>query len=133
MREISDTERLLRRIEWISGILLVCVTLGAVVWLSPRTALSILLGGAIVIVSFQILKWQLRKAFQSPGRIPTKGRLFAAYYLRFLATMFVVFVVIYYEWADPIPFLVGLSLMVLSIVLGGGIELIAMAARKGEG
>jgi len=73
-----------------------------------------------------VLKWQLRRAFQRPGRLPTKAGLFVSYYVRFLATLFVIFLVIYYGWATPVPFLVGLSVMVLSIVLVGGIEFVLM-------
>ncbi len=132
MREISPTETLLRRIEWVSGILLFLATLGAGVWFSLRAAVGVLVGGAIAVASFQVLKWQLRRAFQKPGKLPGKAGLFASYYVRFLAVLFAVFVVLYYGWADPIPFLVGLSVMVLSIVLVGGFEFISMAVKKGE-
>lgn len=131
MREISDTETLLRRIEWVSGSLLFITTLCAAIWFSLQTAAGVLLGGAISTVSFQLLKWQLRRAFR-PGKLPGKAGLFASYYARFLATFFVVFVVLYYGWAEPIPFLVGLSVMVLGIMLVGGFELISMAVKKGE-
>jgi len=131
VREISDTETLLRRIEWVSGSLLFLATLGAATLFSIRMAVSVLLGGAISITSFQLLKWQLRRAFR-PGRLPGKAGLFASYYARFIAIFFIVFVVLYYGWADPIPFLFGLSVMVLGIVLVGGFELILMAVKKGE-
>ncbi len=132
MRQISDTETLLRRIEWVSGILLLLAVTCAAILFSLQTAFGVLLGGAIAVSSFQILKWQLRRAFLTPGKLPGKAGLFASYYLRFLATLFVVFVVLYYGWAAPIPFLAGLSVMVLSIVLVGGFELISMAVKKGE-
>ncbi|MFZ2446896.1 MAG: ATP synthase subunit I [Syntrophobacteraceae bacterium] len=132
MREIAPTETLVRRIEWVSGILLVLATSVAVVWISLQAAVGVLLGGAIAMASFQILKWQLRRAFLRPGKLPGKASLFASYYLRFLAVLFVIFVVIYYGWATPIPFLVGLSVMVSSIMLVGGFEFILMAVKKGE-
>jgi len=131
VREASDTETLLRRIEWVSGALLFLATLGAAILFSLLMAAGVLLGGAIAITSFQLLKWQLRRAFR-PGRLPGKAGLFASYYARFLAIFFIVFVVLYYGWAEPISFLVGLSVMVLSIVLVGGFELISMAVKKGE-
>ena len=80
--------------------------LGAWVLVSAEAALGVLLGAAIVSVSFRVLKWQLNKAFRTPGKLPQKGPVFASYYLRYLATLFLVFVGIYYGWADPIAFLV---------------------------
>jgi hypothetical protein len=130
VREVLESEALLRRIEFVYSVLLLVLTGGAVIWFSWKTALSVLLGGGIVIVSFQVLKWQLRRALQIPGRIPSKAAVFISYYLRFLATLVVVFLVLYLGWATPLPFLVGLSVVVLSIVLVGVIEFIMM--KKGE-
>jgi F0F1-type ATP synthase assembly protein I len=130
VREVLESEALLRRIELVYSVLLLVLTGGAVIWFSWKTALSVLLGGGIVIVSFQVLKWQLRRALQIPGRIPSKAAVFISYYLRFLATLVVVFLVLYLGWATPLPFLVGLSVVVLSIVLVGVIEYLMM--KKGE-
>ncbi|MEN6441356.1 MAG: ATP synthase subunit I [Syntrophobacter sp.] len=126
MKEIPANERLVRRIEWVSGILLTVLTLGAWRFFSQQAAVGVFLGCAIAIVSFQVLKWQLRRAFLTPGKLPSKAGLFASYYVRFLGTLFLVFVVIYFGWATPIPFVVGLSVMVLSIGLVGGFEFVLM-------
>ena len=124
--------RLLKRVERTSAVLLILMPLGAWGLLSAQIAFGVLLGGGIVVISFQVLKWQLRKALLAPGRIPTKGGLFASYYLRFLGTLFVVFTVIHFGWADPIALVVGLSVMVLSIMLVGGMEFLMMSRKKGE-
>jgi hypothetical protein len=134
LRRTPSNEKLLRRIEWVSGVLLLALTLGAWVVFSGKMAFGVLLGGAVAIISFQVLKWQLRRAFKNPGKIPSKGGLFASYYLRFLATVFVIFAIIYYGWANPIAFLVGLSVVMLSIFMVGGQEfLLMLAENKGEG
>jgi hypothetical protein len=130
VREIEPTERLVRRIEWVSGILVVLFTGCAWVFFSFETATGIFLGCMIAIISFQALKWQLRRALEKPGKLPTKAGLFLSYYLRFLAILFLIFTVMYYGWATPIPFLVGLSVMVLSIVLVGGFEFVFMKGEK---
>lgn len=132
MRDILAGERLVRRIEWASGILLAVASLGAWVLYDGGMALGVLLGGAIVVSSFQVLKWQLRRAFLVPGKVPGKAGLFASYYLRFLATLFVVYVVMYYGWANPIAFVVGLSVVVLGIFLVGGLEFLILLVKKGE-
>ncbi len=130
MREILTGEKLILRIEWTSRIILVFFTVGAWIVFSGRMALGVLLGGIISSLSFQILKWQLQRAFGTPGRV-SKGKLFFGYYLRYLGTLFVVFVVMYYGWADPIAFLVGLSVVIGSILVVGGQEFFLLL-KKGE-
>ena len=130
MREVIESEALLRRIELASAILLLVFTSAALVWFSWKAASGVLLGGSIVIVSFQVLKWQLRRALQKPGKLPSKAGLFVSYYLRFLATLVLVFFALYLRLATPVPFLVGLSIMVLSIVVVGVFEFFMM--KKGE-
>lgn len=132
MAAILPTEKLLRRIEWTNGFLLVLTSIAAWKFYSVEIASGVFLGGIIVTLSFQTLKWQMRRAFQDPSNIPSKARLFASYYLRFLGTLFLVFVVIYYGWANPIALVVGLSVVVLSIVLVGGLEFLLMVTKKGE-
>ena len=129
---LADEEQLLRRIEGVNVILMGLLPLGAWVLVSAKTALGVFLGAAIVTLSFRVLKWQLNKAFRTPGKLPQKGRVFASYYLRYVGTLFLVFVVMYYGWADPIAFLIGLSVVVLSIFVGGGLEVLVSLARKGE-
>ena len=129
---LADEEQLLRRIEVVNVILMGLLPIGAWVLVSAKTALGVFLGAAIVTLSFRVLKWQLNKAFRTPGKLPQKGRVFASYYLRYVGTLFLVFVVMYYGWADPIAFLIGLSVVVLSIFVGGGLEVLVSLARKGE-
>ncbi|MGD0400760.1 MAG: ATP synthase subunit I [Syntrophobacteraceae bacterium] len=130
MREVIESEELLRRIELASAILLLVFTSAALVWFSWKAVSGVFLGGIIVIASFQVLKWQLRRALQKPGKLPSKAGLFVSYYLRFLATLVLVFFALYLGLATPIPFLVGLSIMVLSIVVVGVFEFFMM--KKGE-
>jgi hypothetical protein len=129
---LADEEQLLRRIEGVNVILMSLLPIGAWVLVSAKTALGVFLGAAIVTLSFRVLKWQLNKAFRTPGKLPQKGRVFASYYLRYVGTLFLVFVVMYYGWADPIAFLIGLSVVVMSILVGGGLEVLVSLARKGE-
>lgn len=129
VREILTDERLVRRIEWANGIFLLVFTVGAWGIFSGRAAAGVFAGGVISILSFEILKWQLQRAFRNPDRVPGKGRLFISYYLRFLGTVFVIFTVIYYKWVDPMAFLVGLSVVVAGLFSVGFGEYIIMLQR----
>jgi F0F1-type ATP synthase assembly protein I len=130
VREVIESEKLLQRIELASAILLLAFTAAALVWFSWKCALGVFLGGGIVILSFQVLKWQLRRALLVPGRLPSKAALFVGYYIRFLATLFLVFLVLYLGLATPFPFLIGLSVMVLSMILVGAFEFIMMKKEE---
>lgn len=129
----AGTDRLVKRIEISTCILSVVTAGGAWVLFDASAALGVFLGGLIVILSFQVLKWQLRRAFMTPGRVPRKGRVLLSCYLRFLATLLSVFLVIHFGWADPVAFLVGLSVVVLSILVVGGFEFTALLMKKGDG
>lgn len=133
MRKVLSVESLLRRIEWTNSVLVVLAVAGAWVLYSARIALDVFLGGAIVTASFQTLKWQLNKAFRDPAKIPSKGKIYLSYYLRFAVVLFLVFVVMHYGWANPIAFVVGLSSIAISILLIGGLEFLVLVATKGEG
>lgn len=132
MSEAISDEKLLRRIEWISTTFLVVATLAAWGVFSGEAAISVFVGGLIAGSSFQALKWQTRRAFRIQGRVPSKGGLFVLYYLRYLVTLFLIFLVIYNGWADPVALLVGLSVMVFGILVSGGIEYVKLLAKKGE-
>ncbi|ROQ91170.1 ATP synthase subunit I [Desulfosoma caldarium] len=128
---LSDA-KLIRRIQLVNVILLLSAVVAAALFFSLREALGVMVGGATVTVSFQVMKWQMGRAFGHPQRPPSKGVLFTKYYLRFLGTIFVVFTVLYYGWADPPAFLAGLSVVMVSIVLVAIVEAVKMVMR-GEG
>jgi hypothetical protein len=125
-------DRLVRRIEWVGGALLVVAAIATWAVFSFREAFGVLLGGLIGTASFQILKRQLIKAFRTPGRLPSVSGMFAGYYLRFIGTLFMVFVVLSLRWADPISFLVGFSTLIFSMFIVAGFEFISMQRRKGR-
>jgi hypothetical protein len=126
----DESEKLLQRIELVSAIVLISLTLGAAVVSAWNAAFGVLIGGGIVVISFQVLKWQLRRTLQRPGRLPGRTAVFLSYYIRFLATLFVIFLVLYFGVVKPFPILVGLSVMVLSIVLVGAFEFITMKKEE---
>lgn len=132
MREILTNEKLLRRIEWANVFFLLILTGGAWLFFSVRVAGGVLLGGIVSTVSFQVLKWQLRRAFRNPEKIQGKGKILASYYLRFLAVAFVIFTIIYYGWVHPIALLVGLSVVVISILVIGFQEILLTLLKGGR-
>ena len=131
MQEILQDDKLLRRIEITNLVLTVLVPLGTAVFFSWPLAAGVLLGAVVMTASFTTMKWQLHKALRVPGATPSKGALFGKYYVRFLVTVFVVFTVIWYQWVHPIAFLIGLSLVMVSII-GVGIQQFVVMFRRGD-
>lgn len=132
MEDFLSDDRLVRRIEWVGGGLLATATIVAWMMFSFQEAFGVLLGGVIGMASFQVLKRQLKKAFRTPGKLPSKAGLFAGYYLRFIGTLFLVFVVLSLGWAGPISFLAGFSTLVFSMFIVAGFEFLSMQRRKGR-
>jgi hypothetical protein len=131
LQNFLTDDKLVRHIEWTIAIMLVAVTLGAWVFISRWIAFAAFLGGVIACVSFEVLKWQIKRAFRNPRQLPKSAGLFASYYLRFLGTLFIIFTVIYYGWVNPIAFLAGLSIVPVSMVLVGVKEFALLLAKKG--
>jgi hypothetical protein len=124
-------EKLIRRIEIANAFVLFTFVAGACVFFSLEMARGVLLGGIISIVGYYTLKWQLRRALLNPERVPARGRVLVGYYLRFFGLIFVIFTIVYCKWAQPIAFLVGLSVVVTSLLLVGVGEFLVML-QKGE-
>lgn len=131
LRDILKDEKLLHRVELVNVLFLVLGTILGWALGSWRFAGGILLGGLIATLSFQAMKWQVRRAFRDPRRLPGKGGLLLRYYVRFFATAFAVLTVVYYGWVDLIGFLVGLSVVMLAIVSVGMQEVLILLI-KGE-
>lgn len=77
--------------------------------------LGVLLGGLIVTVNFALLFRTLKKAL-APGNTSGYAPVLAKYYLRFMASAIIIFVLMATRIVHPIGLLIGLSVVVVSIV-----------------
>lgn len=78
--------------------------------------LGILGGGLIVTINFYLLARTLRRAL-TPPHLASHNAVIAKYYLRFLASAFVIFVLIAGGVVNPLGLVIGLSVVVVSILL----------------
>ncbi|MBW1898815.1 MAG: ATP synthase subunit I [Deltaproteobacteria bacterium] len=108
-------ERLLKfvtRANWI----LFAVTSAAGLILAPLTfALGIIFGGLIVTINFHLLARTLKKAL-APPYLASHGSILAKYYIRFIASGVIIFVLISGHIVDPLGLIIGLSVVVASII-----------------
>jgi hypothetical protein len=79
-------------------------------------ALGIFSGGLIVTVNFHLLARTLRRALQPPY-LASHHVVLAKYYLRFLVSGFVIFLLIAGGVVNPLGLVIGLSVVVMSIIL----------------
>ena len=79
-------------------------------------AFGILFGGLLVTINFHLLAKTLKKAL-TPPHVASHNVILAKYYLRFLASGFIIFVLIAGRIVHPVGLVIGLSLVVFSIIL----------------
>jgi hypothetical protein len=84
--------------------------------LSRHVALGIFFGGLLVTINFHLLAKTLKKAL-TPPHLASHNLVLAKYYLRFLASGFIIFLLIAGRIVHPVGLVVGLSIVVFSIIL----------------
>jgi tetrahydromethanopterin S-methyltransferase subunit G len=83
---------------------------------SAHVALGILFGGLLVTINFHLLAKTLKKAL-TPPHLASHNLVLAKYYLRFLISGFIIFLLIAGHVVHPVGLVIGLSIVVLSIIL----------------
>lgn len=83
---------------------------------SPHVALGIFFGGMLVTINFHLLAKTLKKAL-TPPHLASHNLVLAKYYLRFLVSGFIIFLLIAGHIVHPVGLVVGLSIVVFSIIL----------------
>ena len=88
---------------------------------TPAFAGGIFFGGLIVTANFHMLARTLRSAL-TPPHIASHHAVIAKYYLRFIGSGFIIFILIAGHIVDPIGLVIGLSIVVFSIMLASVCE-----------
>lgn len=114
--EQGQEQRLVRFITRTNWILLISLAVAGFIVLPADVAWGILLGGLIVTVNFHLLSKTIRNAFQPPNR-PSHNVIIAKYYLRFIISGFIIFVLIWTNAVNPLGLIAGLSIVVASIFM----------------
>jgi hypothetical protein len=108
--------RLLRFITFTNWILLCAVSIGGFALGSGRFAWGILAGGLIVTINFHLLYRSLKQALTPPHLADTRVVL-GKYYIRFLASAVIIYVLIADHYVSPLGLIIGLSVVVTSIFI----------------
>ena len=109
-------QRIIRFVTRSNWILCAFSSILGFVFFSPGVAWGILFGGLLVTINFQLLARTLKKAL-TPPHLASHNLVLAKYYLRFLASGFIIFLLIIGKVAHPLGLVFGLSVVVFSIIL----------------
>ncbi len=113
--------RILRFVTRSNWILLVATTVAGLTLAHVDFALGIAAGGLIVTINFHLLARTLKKSLRPP-HLASHQSIIAKYYLRFIASGAVIFMLIAGHCVDPLGLFIGLSVVVASIFTATALE-----------
>ena len=113
--------RILTFVTRANWILFVIASVIGFVMFTPAFAGGIFCGGLIVTANFHMLARTLRSALKPP-HLSSHNVVLAKYYLRFIASGFIIFILIAGRFVHPIGLVIGLSIVVVSIMIVSVLE-----------
>lgn len=108
--------RILKFIVFANWILFSAASIFGFIISPPDFARGIIFGGLIVVINFHMLYRTLKKAL-TPPHIASIKVVLAKYYVRFIISGFIIFVLISRHYVNPVGLFIGLSVVVVSIIL----------------
>ena len=96
---------------------------------SPNFARGVIFGGLIVTVNFHLLSRTLKKAF-APPHIASHHIILAKYYMRFVISGIIIFLLISLHLVNPLGLFVGLSVVVASMMLATLVEIKRLICKE---
>ncbi len=109
-------QRLIKFITITNWVLFSIVSIVGFLITTPNFAKGIIFGGLIVTINFHMLYRTLKKAFRPP-HLASHNIILYKYYLLFIVSGFIIFVLISQHYVNPIGLFIGLSVVVASIML----------------
>ena len=109
-------KRILTFVTRSNWILFLAGSTAGFVLLPADFARGVLFGGLLVTLNFHLLAGTLRKAL-TPPHLSSHNVVIAKYYLRFIGSGFIIFILIAGNYVNPVGLIIGLSVVVFSIML----------------
>ncbi|MEJ2039821.1 MAG: ATP synthase subunit I [Desulfosarcinaceae bacterium] len=116
----------IRRSNWI---LFSLASLLGLILTSPAFARGIIFGGLIVTVNFHLLARTLKNAL-TPPHLASHHVILAKYYVRFIISGILIFLLISMHIVNPLGLFVGLSVVVASMMLATLIEIKRLIGKE---
>lgn len=118
---VKIQQRLLTFVTRSNWVLLAVVSLLGLLATSPPFARGMIFGGLIVTINFHLLAKTLKTAL-SPQRLTSPNVVLVKYYIRFIISGVLIFLLIRQQVVNPIGLFIGLSVVVASITLATMVE-----------
>ena len=113
--------RLLQFVTRANWVLFAAASLIALLATPADFAKGVVFGGLIVTVNFHFLARTLKKAL-TPPHLASPNAILVKYYIRFILSGFIIFVLIAGKVVNPVGLVLGLSVVVASIICATVIE-----------
>jgi hypothetical protein len=113
---VEIQERLVKFVTRANWVLFFIAGLTGLFFMPPDFAMGIICGGLIVTINFHLLYRTLKKAFRPPHLASTRVIL-GKYYMRFIASGIIIFILISEHFVNPLGLFIGLSVVVMSITI----------------
>ncbi len=110
-------KRLLKFVIWTNWILFGITGVAGYLAAPPDFALGIIAGGLIATVNFHLLYRTLKRSL-TPPYLASPNIILVKYYIRFVLSGVIIFILIAGGYVDPPGLFIGLSTVVASIMLG---------------
>lgn len=109
-------QRILKFVTRTNWILFSIASIVGLIISPPHFAMGIIFGGLIVTVNFHLLHRTLKKAL-TPPHLASLWVVLSKYYIRFIVSALIIFVLISRHYVHPVGLFIGLSVVVVSIML----------------
>jgi ATP synthase I chain len=113
---VEIQERLVKFVTRANWVLFFIAGITGLFFMSPDFTMGIICGGLIVTINFHLLYRTLRKAFKPP-HLASPRVILGKYYMRFIASGIVIFILISKHFVNPLGLFIGLSVVVMSIII----------------
>jgi hypothetical protein len=113
---VEIQKRILAFVTRSNWILFMVISILGFLLLPADFARGILFGGLLVTMNFHLLAKTLKKAL-TPPHLSSHNLIIAKYFLRFIGSGFIIFILIAGNYVNPLGLIVGLSVVVFSIML----------------
>lgn len=119
---ITVQQRILRFVTRSNWVLFFTLSIAGALLCPPAYAKGMFWGGLLVTANFHLLARTLKKAL-TPPHLASHNVVLAKYYVRFVISGIIIFVLIKGHFVHPIGLVIGLSVVVASIMLATTCEI----------
>jgi len=126
---VEIQQRLLKFVTRTNWVLFFAASVIGLVLSPPNFVRGIVFGGLIVTINFHLLYRTLKSAL-TPPHLASFRVVLAKYYIRFIVSGLIIFILISGHFVDPLGLFVGLSIVVASITMATMCELTKLIFKE---